>query len=130
MQNSPWGKIQYTNPVADGAVSVGTASHGGVKLDRKRNTMMPVYLRREGGWYEEDCEWCLPFVALEQHFIQTGTPKAVSIIEKGGHKRTFANWFWREYERFYGVILQPGESSGKDQDLWTVRIMTTPPPGA
>ena len=118
MKNSPWGKIQYTTAIAQGVLHVDTSSHGGIKVDRKFNALMPDYLRREGGWYEEDCEWCLPFVALEEHFLCTGTPKIIEIIKQEEHRRIFVSYYWSEYERFYRVILQPGESRGKAEEVW------------
>lgn len=58
---SPWGAIQECSELAPGIWSVSTASHGGIKLDRNRQASMPADMKRPGGWYEEDCEWCLPF---------------------------------------------------------------------
>lgn len=49
---SPWGKIESKTEFAPDIVFVSTASHGGIKLDRLRNAMVPKPLRRAGGWYE------------------------------------------------------------------------------
>lgn len=62
---SPWGKIQHVQHLGEGACFVSTAGHGGIKLDRKRNAMIPKAARRERGWYEEDCEAAIPMAAIE-----------------------------------------------------------------
>ena len=54
-----WGKAQCVAELAPGAWLVSTASHGGIKLDRKRNAAVPRGARQEGGWYEEDCQWAI-----------------------------------------------------------------------
>lgn len=104
MKTSPWGPIQDVYPIADGIVSVSTAGHGGIKLDRKRQAAMPDYLKREGGWYEEDCEWSLPGVVYGAFFEakKPGTFQAA--------KDTMANWFPELFEKFFGVELQPEQS--------------------
>lgn len=103
---SPWGKIQHLKEVQEGIQFVVTAGHGGFKLDRKRNHMMPKYMRAEGGWYEEDCEYAK--VALVFKIFQTDK------CEENA-KKTLAHYNPDAYEQFYGVTLQPGESYHKDQ---------------
>lgn len=112
---TPWGRAQSVTPEAEGIYFVSTASHGGVKVRRDLNNRIPSYMRRPAGWYEEDVEWCLPFVALEAHFLATGTPRAIATIQEGMHVNTFRNWLPDAYEKFYNVVLQPGESSTKDR---------------
>ena len=46
--------------LAPGAWTLSTAGHGGIKLNRKRNALVPADARAKGGWYEEDCEWAIP----------------------------------------------------------------------
>lgn len=63
MTSSPWGRVQSETVYGPGIVSVSTASHGGVKLDRERNALVPVKHRAGDGWYEEDCDWAIAVVA-------------------------------------------------------------------
>jgi hypothetical protein len=112
---TPWGPSQETYPVIAGMVFVSTASHGGVKLDAARNRQMPEYLRRPGGWYEEDCEWCLPVIVFEAEILAGSNESFIKAIQEGAHRRTMANWFPDEYERHFGVTLAPGESCKKDE---------------
>jgi len=59
IKQSPWGKVQVQYNYADGVDCVSTAGHGGLKLDRKHNAMIPKIFRRQGGWYEEDLDCCV-----------------------------------------------------------------------
>ncbi len=68
--SSPWGVIQQATPfVRNGqtiAVCVSTASHGGFWVAPHLRTGMAAietaYSR--GGWFEEDCDWALAYIAL------------------------------------------------------------------
>ncbi len=62
--SSPWGQIQDCERLSEGVWTVSTASHGGIKLDRIRNALIPEAARIPGGWYEEDCDYAIPVVAL------------------------------------------------------------------
>ena len=57
---TPWGPAQHVAYPQEGIFIVSTAGHGGVKLDRKRNSLVPKAARAKGGWYEEDCQASIP----------------------------------------------------------------------
>ena len=73
---SPWGQIDHLSTIADGIVSVVTASHGGIWLSPERRTQLaersPELLRAVEGraycakpmWWEEDCEAALVLIAF------------------------------------------------------------------
>ena len=115
---TPWGKADSATVYADGIGWVGTPSHGGCKLDRKRNAMIPSYMRQAGGWYEEDCDWCIPFVIFEAELKLCGDEFTQNTIKNGQHWHTFKNWHWKEYQTFTGTTIPEGESSCKDRDLF------------
>ena len=82
MKYSPWGAIQSTHTLADGALFVTTAGHGGVKLDRRRNAAIPAPARSAGGWYEEDCQWAIPaFVHKDIGQAMLATDSAHILVE-------------------------------------------------
>ena len=58
---SPWGKIQHSTNITPWMLEVSTASHGGIKVDRKHNSLIPKEYRRKSGWYEEDCDWIIVY---------------------------------------------------------------------
>jgi hypothetical protein len=66
--SSPWGPIQTVTDLGPDAVAVTTASHGGISVSLKALARIPEPLRQTAysgdGWYEEDCDWCIPYVAL------------------------------------------------------------------
>ena len=104
-----WGKIQYAEKLVDGVWSVGTAGHGGIKLDRKHNKAVPEYLRRSGGWYEEDCGWAIPFVLFRDEL--QNLPK----YDYNQAVQCFKSWFPTGYEKWSDTIIPPGESYIKDK---------------
>ena len=110
LMNTPWGMSQTVTEVCDGIVWVSTASHGGMKLDRKQNARIPGYMRSSGGWYEEDCDWCIPGVVLNAEHSRTERAK-----------ETMRNWFPDYYEKFFNVTLLEGESYRKDETLFLER---------
>lgn len=75
---SPWGKIQMTRPVAEGVTFVSCAGHGGCHLTPDALARMPERARSTDGWYEEDCEALLPV-----HFLQinNSNPDIVAAIQ-------------------------------------------------
>ncbi len=66
--SSPWGPIQTVAPLGPEVVSVTTASHGGLRLSLTALMRLPEPIRQtafsQGGWFEEDCDWALPYLAL------------------------------------------------------------------
>lgn len=109
--HSPWGPIQGVTLMAEGIWSIDTASHGGIKLSPKRNRLIPEYMRQKGGWYEEDCDWCIPVVVFKDELARD-YEQAVE---------TFKNWRPGMYERFFGVQLKEGESFIRDQEINDLR---------
>lgn len=109
--NTPWGKAQDVTTIVDGEImSVGTSGHGGIKLSRKLNALVPDYMRRKGGWYEEDCEWAIPFVVFKDR-IPNFQQSAVT---------TLRNWFPTMYEQFFGEVIPAGLSFVKDERTWKI----------
>lgn len=66
--DSPWGRIQALQCWAPGIYQVHTASHGGFKLATSRQIQIPPAMRRDDGWYEEDCEAALVIVSFPEVF--------------------------------------------------------------
>ena len=66
--SSPWGPIQTVTPLGPDAVAVTTASHGGLRVSLTALVRIPEHLRETrysgGGWFEEDCDWCIPYLVL------------------------------------------------------------------
>lgn len=100
-KHSPWGKIDHATTLADGIATVSTPSHGGVKLDRKRNAKMPAAVRRKGGWYEEDCEWALVVLVFPEAF----KPESVEAAHSSAK-----GWFPDEYTAITGKPVAVEES--------------------
>jgi hypothetical protein len=125
-KSSPWGQIQHADLLFEGVWRVGTAGHGGIKLNRTRNAKVPAYMRREGGWYEEDSDWCIPAIVFEAEWRtwarQTGTEETPD-VEMANVQRTFRNWHPDEYAQWHGVSLESleGQSTIYDERLFNER---------
>jgi len=118
-KSSPWGAIQDKRELAPGIWTVSTASHGGIKLSRERNAGMPDYMRNEGGWYEEDCEWAKAAVVYP-----IGFQRVIKIEGKPDRTEfeiamdTLRNWHPDQYEQFTGIMLERGQSTVRDDRIF------------
>ena len=106
---SPWGKIQDTKVISDGISFVSTASHGGFKLSRELNAQIPKCFRKEGGWYEEDCEYSIVIMFFPEFFKEKDIDIAMNTVK---------NWFPDSYEQYTGTTLLPEESYQKSRDIF------------
>ena len=65
---SPWGVIDGVTSLGPDAVLVTTPSHGGIWVTPAALERIPEALRASGysggGWFEEDCDWCIPYLVL------------------------------------------------------------------
>lgn len=109
---SPWGFIDNETCVAEGIFFVSTPGHGGYKLDRKKNALIPSIFRRKAGWYEEDSGYAIVHVFLKQFFTQEDYDKAIKILK---------DWYWKEYEEYFRETLQEGESFLKDKHNFYIK---------
>ncbi len=86
--NTPWGSADHVTEIAPGIWSVQTPGHGGIYLEPHRAIKIPPALvsltwLKESQWYEEDCDWCIPFVYFEDTIREHGSERDRAIIEKG-----------------------------------------------
>jgi hypothetical protein len=68
--HTPWGPAEYISELVPGILSVSVEDHGGILLDHDHNERVPLHLRRESGWYHEDCEWSAVFVIFEEELCK------------------------------------------------------------
>ena len=106
---TPWGAPQDITENAPGITTVGTPGHGGTKLSKERNRLIPASLRQSSGWYEEDCEAAI----VGMYF-----PEAYPHWTQEKFEGTVKNWFPDKYEAATGNTLVPGESLKRDESLW------------
>lgn len=89
IKRTPWGKPQTIESVTPWMVVVTTARHGGVKIEKKQNRLIPSKYRNESGWYEEDCACAIPIYFL------------FDLIQA---ERTGADWFKPNKEKAFADI--------------------------
>jgi len=66
--HTPWGIADSKVKLAEGIVSVGTPSHGGIWLSTERIQQLPEGLdnfMHDTRWWEEDCDWCVPYIIFK-----------------------------------------------------------------
>lgn len=103
---TPWGMSDSQTVKTRGIIFYGTPSHGGFHVCHSLNGLIPEYMRRESGWYEEDCDWAIVAVSFSQLFDEKELELA---------RQTLRSYEPEAYEKFYNVVLKPGESYAKDQ---------------
>jgi hypothetical protein len=109
--SSPWGPIQTVTPLGPEAVSATTASHGGLCVSLTALARMPeatratVYSR--DGWFEEDCDWALPYLALGLDAFEGDAARAAECWSA-------AVRMVQRYHPQHALLLSiPGESGGR-----------------
>ena len=113
--HTPWGAAQDVTELAPGIVSVSTASHGGIKVCSTMNKRIPAVFRCADGWYEEDCDWAIPFFFLVNEIINGGDSFALRAIAAEQPRKTLIAWHPDEWEAHTGEELIPGQSFIKDE---------------
>lgn len=112
--STPWGPSQTITPYTPWLFFVSTSGHGGCKVDAAHNRLIPSIARRPGGWYEEDCEWSIPFVALGDAITRDLLPenaRGARLPETmAAADETLRNWYPDEYAAITGVTLTPESS--------------------
>ena len=93
---TPWGRAQSKESFGPGISLYSTAGHGGFKVCKKQNAMIPDYMRINDGWYEEDCDWAIVVTIFCERF------KEKDIISA---KDCLKCWHPKEHNRFYGDQL-------------------------
>jgi hypothetical protein len=104
--NTPWGAADHVDTIAEGITHVTTPSHGGIHLSPDRNALVPEYMKRDGafasqrraGWYEEDCDWCIPAIIFEHEFRAHAGFSGRDWIAAA--RETFKHWHARAYVIF------------------------------
>lgn len=104
---SPWGAIQTVAGLGPDAAHVTTASHGGLWVSAAALGRIPRALREtrhsRGGWYEEDCDWAIPYLALGLDVFEPGRGQAMAQAAR----RTIWRWH-RAHAGLLGVDDDPG----------------------
>jgi hypothetical protein len=92
---SYWGPVQHRTQILPGMWAVHTAGHGGIWVHEKRLKLMPSFMRETsyspGCWFEEDCDWCLPFVVFENEIREFSVDEhSLKTVESQHHQKMFA----------------------------------------
>lgn len=87
-------------------MAVSTASHGGIAVASAALERIPEPLRQTGfsagRWFEEDCDWAIPYLALGLHAFEPERDAAVRLAAR----RTIWRWHKKQAE-LLGVDEDP-----------------------
>jgi hypothetical protein len=99
--STPWGTADQSKKIARGIVFYSTPSHGGYHLSKTLNAQVHPALRREKGWYEEDCEYAIVHFTFPS-FFQNPLSDAIHLLK---------NYWPDAYAAVTGETVKPEESS-------------------
>lgn len=109
--SSPWGPVQTVEVLGPDAVSVTTTSHGGLRVSPAALARLPEAIRETahstGGWYEEDCDWALPYLALGLDAFETDVARAAEMHQAA--VRTVQRW----HPQHAALLLAAAELRGR-----------------
>lgn len=111
--HTPWGQSDYSKQYRRGIIFYGTPGHGGLHVSAGLNKTIPDHLRRDDGWYEEDCDWARVVVAFPDLAPLMQLKPGQDVMEEA--KQTLRSYYPEAYEKHFEVVLQPGESHTKDE---------------
>jgi hypothetical protein len=108
---SPWGTIDSVTPLGPDALAVSTPSHGGIWVSPAALARIPEPLRATtysgAGWFEEDCDWCIPYLALGLHAFEEPA-------ERRDHVRAVARRTFETWHAAHAGLLEPEAASVED----------------
>lgn len=107
---TPWGPSQNIKDLAPGIQEVSTRSHGGYKLDRKRNAQVPEVFRQPGGWYEEDCDYAIVVLMFPDAFKE----EPALAQKREDARQSLRDYYPDEYTTAFGEVIPT-------QDSWVLR---------
>ncbi len=86
-----------------------TASHGGLRLSLTALSRLPEAIRQTAfsrdGWFEEDCDWALPYLALGLDAFESDAARAAEVWTAA--VRTVQR-FHSQHAALLGVCGAPG----------------------
>lgn len=131
-KHSPWGHVDGSTILAPGIVSVSTASHGGIHLDRTHVATMrrlfPDCPRLNSPWFEEDCDWSVPFTIfadeIREYLTSRGPSWELDHLASNIHaaRTAWRNWLPDAWEQYHNCTLEPDDSYVKRERIKAVAV--------
>lgn len=97
-------KVMEIIPSTIGLVS--TSCHGGYKIVCDWNVEIPEEYRDSDGWYEEDCDFVIPF-----HFLKKQVMDTVSECGVAAEETPFNEEFWNMIEEGFKLLTKDEDES-------------------
>ncbi len=91
---TPWGNAQNIETISRGLEFVDTPGHGSVRVSHELNKKIPFWIKEEthcglglDGWYEEDCDWCIPVIIFYKEFAAWAKKEGSEAYIASAHQR-------------------------------------------
>jgi hypothetical protein len=91
---TPWGNAQNIETISRGLEFVDTPGHGSVRVSHELNKKIPFWIKEEtycklgiDGWYEEDCDWCIPVIIFYKEFATWAKKEGSEAYIASAHQR-------------------------------------------
>jgi len=99
-KQTPWGMADLAEELAPGIISYSTPSHGGIWLSAERRKALPKVKNFLGTteWWEEDCDWAIPYVFFAEDIRQHG--KAYKFEENLEAAKSIAERYHPEFNGY------------------------------
>jgi hypothetical protein len=105
--------VQTVEPLGPDAVVVTTSSHGGVRVTLTALARLPEAIRETScssdGWFEEDCDWALPYLALGLDAFEADSARAAEMHQAA--VRTVQRWH-PQHAALLGLSQTEGRANG------------------
>lgn len=109
---TPWGFSQGITHYTPWLYFASTAGHGGFFVSPSHNRLIPRAARKSNGWYEEDCEWSIPFVALRLQIVADAYPGHTPTDEQfTAAIETLREWYPEHGKALLHETVTPEQSS-------------------
>lgn len=105
---SPWGAIQHVTPMGPDATVATTAGHGGVWISEATFAKIPKAYKAlrysDGQWFEEDCDWCIPYLALRLDRFEATPERGAEVLAYA--RDAFTRWHKGDPGEVEGLAVQ------------------------
>lgn len=88
---TPFGTEAGVKIWCDGIAWVETNEHGGIKLSKERNSLIPKHQRMEGGWYEYCQDWVIPCAVFATELLALKDKEITKAVKEA------KKWYDPEY---------------------------------
>jgi hypothetical protein len=123
---TPWGRSQGGFLLAPGIKQYHTASHGGIKVNKRLNDTIPVGFRHRRGWYEENGSAVIPlyffFDDIVGHMLTEGGWQTDEQFTREHYRARLEAYWIPECIYHFGTVYPPERMQEYGMEKLSVRL--------